>query len=126
MIDDGVVPKSTCRGLAPWQVKLALQLFLNDRDHSVEKVAACCGLSRSYFEKAFKASLGMPPHRWQMQQRLQRAGDMLEQTEDSIGAIASRCGFADQSHLTRMFRAAMGSSPAAWRRQRKANVARMS
>jgi transcriptional regulator GlxA family with amidase domain len=125
MIGSDIVPKSICRGLAPWQVKLALQLFLNDQstDHSVRKVAACCGLSRSYFERAFKASLGTPPHRWQMQQRLQRAGEMLEQTNDSIGAIASRCGFADQSHLTRLFRAAMGSSPAAWRRQRKARLA---
>jgi transcriptional regulator GlxA family with amidase domain len=58
-----------------------------------------------------------------MQQRLQRAGEMLQQTNDSISSIASRCGFADQSHLTRMFRAAMGSSPAAWRRQRKARLA---
>jgi len=124
MIGGDVVPRSTCRGLAPWQVKLALRLFLNDHspDHSIEKVAACCGLSRSYFEKAFKASLGTPPHRWQMQQRLQRAGQMLEQTNESVGLIASRCGFADQSHLTRMFHAAMGSSPAAWRRHRKAHV----
>ena len=121
----GGAPRCSCRGLAPWQVKLALQLFLNDHcaDRSVEKVAACCGLSRSYFERAFKASLGTPPHRWQMQQRLQRAREMLEQTNDSVGSIALRCGFADQSHLTRLFRAAMGSSPAAWRRQRKARVA---
>jgi len=48
---------------------------------------------------------------------------MLEQTNDSVGSIALRCGFADQSHLTRLFRAAMGSSPAAWRRRRKAHLA---
>lgn len=127
MIGGEAVPKSICRGLAPWQVKLALQLFLDDQasDHSVGRVAARCGLSRSYFEKAFKASLGTPPHRWQMQRRLQRAGEMLEQTDDSISTIASRCGFSDQSHLTRMFRIAMGASPAAWRRQRRAAVAHL-
>jgi transcriptional regulator GlxA family with amidase domain len=125
MAGSRAVPRATCRGLAPWQVELALGLLLNDlcADQSVEQVAAHCGLSRSYFEKAFKLSLGAPPHRWLVRQRIQRAADMLEQTSDSIGLIALICGFSDQSHLTRVFHALAGSSPAAWRRQRKAGVA---
>ena len=117
--------KVTSRGLAPWQVKLALRLLLNDfcADHSVEQVAAICGLSRSYFERAFKVSLGTPPHQWRVRQRVQRAAEMLERTNDSISVIALNCGFADQSHLTRMFRASVRASPAAWRRQRKAGIA---
>ena len=66
----------TCHGgLAPWQVKLALRLLLNDLSsgQSVKQVATHCGLSRSHFEKAFKASLGTPPHRWRVRQRVQRA-----------------------------------------------------
>jgi transcriptional regulator GlxA family with amidase domain len=118
--------KIACHGgLAPWQVKLAQRLLLNDLSagQSVKQVATHCGLSRSYFEKAFKASLGTPPHRWRVRQRVQRAQEMLEQTNDSIGSIASNCGFADQSHLTRVFSAFYGSSPAAWRRRHKAGVA---
>lgn len=110
-------------GLARWQVELALRLLLNDSRHSLKQIAAHCGLSRSYFEKAFKVSLGAPPHRWLVQQRIQRAGEKLEQTDDSVSSIALHCGFTDQSHLTRVFGAMVGSSPAAWRRQRKANVA---
>jgi transcriptional regulator GlxA family with amidase domain len=116
----------TCHGgLAPWQVKLAQQLLLNDLSSGqwVKQVATHCGLSRSHFEKAFKASLGTPPHRWRVRQRVQRAQEMLVQTNDSIGLIALSCGFADQSHLTRAFSAFVGSSPAAWRRQHKAGVA---
>ena len=114
-------------GLAHWQVELALRLLLNDSapGHSLKHIAAHCGLSRSHFEKAFKVSLGTPPHRWLVRQRIQRAGEKLERTNDSVSSIASSCGFADQSHLTRVFGAIVGSSPAAWRRQRKASVARL-
>ena len=112
-------------GLAHWQVELALRLLLSDSGsgHSIKQIAAHCGLSRSHFEKAFKVSLGTPPHRWLVRQRIQRAGEKLEQTDDSVSAIALSCGFTDQSHLTRVFGAVVGSSPAAWRRQRKASVA---
>jgi AraC-like DNA-binding protein len=112
-------------GLASWQVALAQRLLLNDlrADQSLRQIAAHCGLSRSYFEKAFKASLGAPPHQWLVRQRIQRATKMLEQTNDSIGSIALSCGFTDQSHFTRVFRTAVGLSPAAWRRQRKAGLA---
>jgi AraC-like DNA-binding protein len=125
MADGQAVRKGVSGGLAPWQVEQALRLLLNDlcAEHSVEQVAARCGLSRSYFERAFKASLGTPPHRWRLRQRIQRAGEMLERTNDSIAAIALSCGFADQSHFTRAFRTVVGSSPAAWRRRRQAGAA---
>jgi AraC-like DNA-binding protein len=118
-----VVSKTTRRGgLARWQIELASRLLLNDpsSSHSLKQIAAHCGLSRSYFEKAFKVSLGTPPHRWLVRQRIQRAGEKLEQTNDSVSSIALSCGFTDQSHLTRVFGAFVGCGPAAWRRQRKA------
>ena len=114
----------TSGGLASWQVALAQRLLLNDlrADQSVQQIAAHCGLSRSYFEKAFKASLGTPPHQWLVRQRILRAAKMLEQTNRNIGSIALSCGFTDQSHFTRVFRTIVGASPAAWRRQRKAGI----
>ena len=126
MTGSRTMSKTTCRGgLARWQIEVALRLLLNDpgSGHSLKQIAAHCGLSRSYFEKAFKVSLGAPPHRWLVRQRGQRAGEKLEQTNDSVSSIALSCGFTDQSHLTRVFGAVVGSSPAAWRRQRKASVA---
>lgn len=117
--------KVTGGGLAPWQVELALRLLLRDvgDDSPGADLASRCGLSRSYFVRAFKLSMGTPPHRWLVRARVHRAGEMLERTNKSISAIAVSCGFSDQSHLTRVFRASVGSSPAAWRRQRKAGVA---
>ncbi len=109
-------------GLAPWQGALAARLLLRDLsgDPRVAELARCCGLSRSYFIKAFKVSMGLPPHRWLMRRRIQRAQELLERGDDSLSAIAASCGFADQSHFTRIFHAAVGTSPAAWRRERKA------
>ena len=119
------VQKVAGGGLAHWQVELALRLLLRDLgdDSPVADLASRCGLSRSYFVRAFKLSMGTPPHRWLVRERVHRAGEMLERTNTSISAIAVSCGFSDQSHLTRVFRASIGSSPAAWRRQRKAGVA---
>jgi AraC-like DNA-binding protein len=106
-------------GLAPWQMQRARQLLMRDirADCSVAKLAAACGLSRSHFSRAFKISMGVPPHRWLLHCRVQRAGEMLADTNESISNIALNCGFADQSHLTRVFHALVGSGPAAWRRQ---------
>lgn len=111
-------------GLAPWQADLASRLLLKNlcADVPVGELASQCGLSRSYFTRAFKVSMGTPPHRWLVGQRIERAVEMLERTDESISLIALSCGFADQSHLTRVFHAATGTSPAAWRRQRKVGL----
>lgn len=114
--------KVTGKGLAGWQAELALRLLLDDasRDFPVAALARSCGLSRSYFSRAFKISMGLPPHHWLMRHRVDRALGMLERTGESIAAIALSCGFSDQSHLTRVFHAVVGTSPAAWRRRRRA------
>jgi transcriptional regulator GlxA family with amidase domain len=112
-------------GLAPWQVQLASRLLLlhSSRELTVAELARRCGLSRSHFTRAFKASLGLPPHHWLMHFRIARAKDRLATTGDSIADIAVTCGFADQSHLTRVFHDLTGTSPAAWRRRRLAGLA---
>jgi AraC-like DNA-binding protein len=90
------------------------------RDTSLSELAALCGLSRSYFVRAFKQITGMPPHRWLLLQRVKRAQELLGGSKLPIVEIAAACGFADQSHLTRVFSKALGISPAAWRRLRRA------
>lgn len=117
--------KAIRSGLAGWQRDLAIRRLLGNltEDFPVADLAGCCGLSRSHFTRAFKNSMGTSPHRWLVRERVRRAAELLERTDDSIAEIALSCGFCDQSHLTRMFHAIVGVSPAAWRRQRKAGVA---
>lgn len=124
MARDDAMEKVSPGGLAPWQVKLTLRYLLLDlcAHFPVEELARRCGLSRSHFTRAFTISLGTPPHRWLVRQRLRRAGELLERTNDSISTIALNCGFSDQSHLTRTFHTRIGISPAVWRRLRKAGL----
>jgi AraC family transcriptional regulator len=112
------VPRQS--SLSPFQERRVKDRVLGDlaADVSLSELADLCGLSRSYFIRAFKNTTGLPPHRWLIMQRLQRAKLLLDQTNMEVSEIALACGFADQSHLTRVFSKAMRTSPAAWRRSR--------
>lgn len=89
-------------------------------DISMAAVAAECGLSRSYFIKAFKETTGRTPHKWLLDRRLEQAKDLLLGSGTSIAEIAAECGFADQCHLTRVFTNVIGIPPGAWRRDNAA------
>jgi len=114
------LPEYGRRGaLAPWQVRSATELMIErmGEDTSLAEPAAACGLSSSYFARAFRQSMGMPPHRWMLLQRVLRAKSLLRDDERSLSDIAAACGFADQSHFTRVFTGIVGASPGAWRKQ---------
>lgn len=100
------------------RVKDRLVADLSD-DPSLAELASICGLSVRQFARAFKRSMGVPPHRWLLMQRVDRAKVLLVAGNQSIGEIALACGFADQSHLTRVFSKAIGSTPGIWRRERR-------
>jgi len=106
-------------GLAPWQMRCATELMIArlGEDISLAEPARACGLSVSYFSRAFKQSVGMPPHRWMLLQRVLRAKTLLRDAARPLADIAVACGFADQSHFTRAFTLATGVSPGAWRKQ---------
>lgn len=83
---------------------------------SLGKVAEQCGLSARHFARAFRQSSGMPPHRWLLKHRVNRALALLPNEGLSLAEIATSCGFSDQSHFTRVFTAMVGLSPGGWRR----------
>lgn len=114
------LPEYGRRGaLAPWQVRCATELMIErlGEDMSLSEPAAACGLSSSYFARAFKQSMGTPPHRWMLLQRVLHAKSLLRDPDRSLTDIAAACGFADQSHFTRVFTSAVGTSPGNWRKQ---------
>lgn len=80
-------------------------------------LAAMIGLSQTHFSHAFKASTGMPPHRWQMHSRIRKAQDILLAGEAPLIEVANMAGFSDQAHFTRVFKSIVGLTPAEWRRQ---------
>jgi AraC-like DNA-binding protein len=111
-------PQSVRGGLAPWQeyrVKEMLSGCLSG-NLSVSELASACNLSPGYFIHAFKQTAGCPPYQWLLQQRVDRAKQLMLNTHQSLSEIALAAGFADQSHLTRVFSQRVKVSPAAWRR----------
>ena len=105
-------------GLASWQERRAIAYMEERLDQSfpVADVAEACGLSVNHFSRAFRRSIGKPPHRWLLDRRIRRAQDMLRINHLSLADIALACGFAEQSHFTRVFTRTVGMPPGAWRR----------
>ncbi|MGO7367615.1 helix-turn-helix domain-containing protein [Rhizobium ruizarguesonis] len=106
-------------GLAPWQELRAKELLSTNLggDIALLTIASECGMSVRQFVTAFRRSVGLTPHQWLMRRRIETAQMLLRDPNLAIPAIATSCGFADQSHLTRTFSAKIGTSPAAWRRE---------
>ena len=82
----------------------------------VERLAKEARISASHFSRAFRNAFRMTPHRYVMWRRLQRARELIENTDARLAEIALAAGFSDQSHLSRMFQLNMGESPREFRR----------
>jgi AraC family transcriptional regulator len=86
-------------------------------------LAALCGMSEAHFTRAFHRAVGLPPHRYLLKLRLDRASAALRASDARVLDIAHNCGFASASHFARAFAAHFGVSPAEFRqRQRSAAV----
>lgn len=117
-------PKETARshtGLSPWQLRRVVDYLEQHLPQRVElaKLASLAGLSSSHFSRAFKASTGMAPYRWQLSARVRRAQSLLLDTHASLDHVAEATGFADAVHFGHTFRKLTGATPTAWRRDRK-------
>ena len=82
------------------------------------ELAALCGMSAAHFSREFHRAVGLPPHRYVLTRRLERACAALAGGEARIVDIAEELGFHSASHFTRAFAAQYGLSPAAWRASR--------
>jgi AraC family transcriptional regulator len=104
-------------GLAPWQERRAKELIesrLNGQ-LSLAEVARACELSVAQFARAFKRSTDLPPYRFLLERRLERARHLLLRSDLPLADVAMSCGFADQSHFTKAFQKRVGASPGAFR-----------
>jgi AraC-like DNA-binding protein len=105
-------------GLTPLQERRAKELLTHSisGDLALSELARECGLSLTNFSRAFRRSVGVPPHRWVIQQRIELAKTLLRDDRMSLAEIALASGFSDQSHFTRFFTTTVGASPGLWRR----------
>jgi AraC family transcriptional regulator len=88
-----------------------------DRDIPLTELAQIARVSHYYFCTLFKKSTGVSPHRYILQQRIERAKKLLKYSQHTIVDIALQCGFTNQSHFTKRFHEMTGSTPKAYREQ---------
>lgn len=78
-------------------------------------LASLLGMSQYHFSHLFKRSLGVAPYQYLLQQRIERAKQLLKRGNQSITEIAFQCGFNSHSHLSQQFRRLTGVTPSAYR-----------
>ncbi|MGY4496925.1 AraC family transcriptional regulator [Bradyrhizobium sp. GM24.11] len=106
-------------GLPPHALRRAIERLRSDRDTDVSlaALASDVGLSRFHFCRAFKESTGLSPHVWLRQQRLDRAMNILRNTDASVASVAAELGYGSQTAFAAAFRRLTGETPSDWRRR---------
>jgi AraC-like DNA-binding protein len=108
-------------GLAPWQLR-RVEAMINDRpgeDISLAELASAANLSKAHFARAFHHSTGMPPHKYQLNARIDHAKRLIRRGDMSLTKIGVVCGFGAQSQFIRAFNRVIGVPPGVWRRLQK-------
>jgi len=82
---------------------------------SCTELAALVSLSPARFHSLFKETVGVAPKVYMRSLQLRRACELLTQTELSVKAIATQCGFGSAFYLCRQFRRHLGQTPRAFR-----------
>ncbi|ARV63197.1 hypothetical protein BZZ01_23480 [Nostocales cyanobacterium HT-58-2] len=82
-----------------------------DRPLHLAELAEIVGISQYHFCRLFKQSMGVSPYQYVLQQRMEKAKELLQQRKYAIAEIALLVGFADQSRFTRHFRKYIGVTP---------------
>ena len=95
------------------RIKPALLLMTEAPDEhlTLETLASACNLSASHFCRLFREITGLPPIRYLLDVRLQKAATLLKRTDKSVAQVAFEVGFDDAGYFTRKFKAAFGMTP---------------
>jgi AraC family transcriptional regulator len=112
--------RSVRGGLPVWRQKHVAEFI---EEHLAEEIslavlAELADLSLYHFARAFTQSFGVPPHRYHMTRRMDRARSLLQMPALSVTQIGIQIGFRETSSFTRAFRRFTGLTPTEYRRHR--------
>lgn len=108
---------------APSAVDLALDEIVRTiqrepgKRWSVDDLAQQAHLSRAQFVRRFRALVGRSPVHFMIQVRLERARQLLQETDMSLGQIADALGYDDVAFFSRQYKQYIGQPPSALRRR---------
>lgn len=96
--------------LLPWVLERL------DRPLTVEDLARRARMSTRHLSRHFRAATGTTPLQWLLTQRIRRAQELLETTDDSVDAVATATGMGTATTLRRHFNRTVGVPPDTYRR----------
>jgi AraC family transcriptional regulator len=105
-------------GLPQHKLKQALE-YINEhlsQDLSLDTLAIELNISQFYLCRLFKQSIGISPHAYLVQQRIERSKQLLKDKNNRILDVAIACGFANPSHFAKCFRKQIGITPKQFQR----------
>ncbi len=103
---------------SPGGVGTARQWALENlhRPLPLDELAAQATMSVRTFTRRFRAQVGTTPRQWLIQQRTERARELLEGSDLPVDEVAERSGFGTATSLRQHFRATLDTTPSAYRR----------
>jgi signal transduction histidine kinase/CheY-like chemotaxis protein/AraC-like DNA-binding protein/ligand-binding sensor domain-containing protein len=99
------------------KIREQIECHLGDELYGVEQLARDVFMSYSQLHRKTVALTGHSPQQFIRNIRLQKAMDLLTNTDDAIANISAICGFSDASYFGKVFKKELGMTPQAWRRR---------
>jgi transcriptional regulator GlxA family with amidase domain len=94
----------------------------SEADWPVERLANVSGISGAHFARSFKEAFGVPPHRYLLTRRVERAKALLRDSDTPIIEIALQTGWNSLGTFGRVFRDVTGESPSELRAREQASA----
>ena len=115
------LPKNYSDGLSTRQLKLAKSYINGNLEHPIKlnDIASLLGISQFYFCHLFKKSTGIAPYQYVIQQRVEKAKNLIKKSQLPLVEISYECGFSSQSQMTQHFRKQVGITPKVYRNKIK-------
>lgn len=109
--------KSYSGGLPTHKLRTVLTYIHDylDQPLSLAEISAVVQMSPHYFASLFKQSVGVAPHQYVTQCRIERAKQLLSQSQFTIVEVCHQVGFHSQSHFTKVFREHTNVTPKVYR-----------
>ena len=107
------IPVQDRTGVRDRKLALAVETMRNNVEEPLgpDEVADAVGVSTRQLERLFAKHLGTSPGKYYLSLRLERARQVLRQTELSVAEVSVLCGFVSPSHFSRSYKAAFGVTP---------------
>jgi AraC family transcriptional regulator len=92
--------------------------FINDnleQDLTLTEIATVADLSHFHFARSFRKTMGVTPQQYIANRRIEKAKDLLSNSDLPIIEVGFQTGFKNQSHFTTLFRKFTSITPKIWR-----------